>query len=197
MKHPLPIYLLTGTLTLAASSPTFASAQAEKPLPVQQQAVPPEINPPGDIPDTQVFVRYTSPQGFHLEVPEGWARSSRKQGVHFADKYGSVDVQVSTAKAAPTLKSAQQTQVAALMASNHAVEISRVQEVPLPGGSAIKIDYASNSEPNPVTDKQLRLENAEYIFYKNGKRVTLTFSAPYGADNVDQWRYMSESFGWG
>jgi len=24
----------------------------------------------------------------------------------------------------------------------------------------------------------------------------VTFSAPYGADNVDQWRYMSESFGW-
>ena len=197
MKRTLPVHLLIGTLTLATVGSTLVSAQAgNTPLPIQQQAVTPEVSPPGDIPDTQVFVAYTSPQGFHLEVPEGWARSGNDQRVHFADKYGSVDVQLSPAKAAPTTAGAQQEQIAALLASNRAVEVSQVQDVQLPGGPAIRIDYASNSEPNPVTDKQIRLENAEYLFYKDGKLVALTFSAPYGADNVDQWRYMSESFGW-
>lgn len=197
MERTLFVQLLAGTLTLAAISPTLALAQAgNTPLPVHQQAVEPEVSPPGDIPDTQVFVAYTSPQGFHLEVPEGWARSGNDQRVHFADKYGSVDVQLSPAKAAPITAGAQQEQIAALLASNRAVEVSQVQDVQLPGGPAIRIDYASNSEPNPVTDKQIRLENAEYLFYKDGKLVAVTFSAPYGADNVDQWRYMSESFGW-
>ncbi len=194
MKRPLTVYLLTGTLTLVAVSP--ALAQTNAPIPAQQQPVAPEVNPPGDIPDTQAFVTYRSPQGFHLEVPEGWARSSTKQGAHFADKYGSVDVQVSTAKNAPTVSSVQQTQVAALMASNRAVQVSQVQAVQLPSGQAVRIDYASNSAPNPVTNKQIRLENADYLYYQNGELVTVTFSAPYGADNVDQWRYMSENFGW-
>ncbi len=194
MKRPLTLYLLS-TLTLTALTPA-ALAQTNAPIPAQQQPLAPETNPPGDIPDTQAFVTYTSPQGFHLEVPEGWARSENGQGVHFADKYGSVDVQVSTAQNAPTVSRVQQTQVAALMASNQAVEVSDTQAVQLPGGQAVRLDYASNSAPNPVTDKQIRLENAEYLFYKSGKLVAVTFSAPYGADNVDQWRYMSESFGW-
>ena len=194
MKRSLTVYLLTGTLTLTALTP--ALAQTNAPVPVQQQPALPETNPPGDIPDTQAFVTYRSPKGFHLDVPEGWARSSTKQGTHFADKYGSVDVQASTAKNAPTVSSVQQTQVAALMASNRAVQVSQVQAVQLPSGQAVRIDYASNSAPNPVTNKQIRLENAEYLYYQSGELVTVTFSAPYGADNVDQWRYMSESFGW-
>ena len=71
-----------------------------------------------------------------------------------------------------------------------------MQTVQLAGQQAVRLDYASNSEPNPVTNKQIRLENAAFLFYKGGKLVTVTFSAPYGSDNVDQWRYMSESFGW-
>src|SRR5689334_2010130 len=36
-----------------------------------------EFNPPGDIPDNQVFVDYRVPgSGVHIKVPEGWARSS-------------------------------------------------------------------------------------------------------------------------
>ena len=194
MKRPLTAYLLTGTLALTALTPAFA--QANTPIPAQQQPITPETNPPGDIPDTQAFVTYSSPQGFHLEVPEGWARSENGQAVHFADKYGSVDVQLNTTKDTPTVASVQQTQIAALIASNQAVEVMDTQAVQLPGGRAVRVDYASNSAPNPVTNKQIRLENAEFLYYKSGKLVAVTFSAPYGADNVDQWKYMSESFGW-
>ncbi len=197
MKRTFPVYLLTGTLAFVTVGPNLAAAQAgNTPLPVPQQAIEPEVSPPGDIPDTQVFIAYRSPQGFYIEVPEGWARSGDDAQVHFVDKYGRVEVRLSAAQAAPTAASAQLEQVAALMASNRAAKVSLVQEVQLPNGPAVRVDYASNSEPNPVTDKQIRLENAQYLFYQGGKLVALTFSAPYGADNVDQWRYMSESFGW-
>ena len=55
-----------------------------------------EKNPPGDIPDDQVFIIYASPLGFALKVPEGWARADRTDGVVFADKYGKVEVTVTS-----------------------------------------------------------------------------------------------------
>ena len=55
-----------------------------------------EKNPPGDIPDDQVFITYASPLGFALKVPEGWARTDRADGVVFADKYGRIEVAVTT-----------------------------------------------------------------------------------------------------
>ncbi|RUY19735.1 hypothetical protein EN979_37155, partial [Mesorhizobium sp. M7A.F.Ca.US.001.04.2.1] len=34
-----------------------------------EKAVPAEKNPPGDIPDSQVFIDYASSQGFTMKVP--------------------------------------------------------------------------------------------------------------------------------
>ena len=56
--------------------------------------------------------------------------------------------------------------------------------------------YASNSDPNPVTNKRIRVENETYVFFKNGKEAMLTVWAPQGADNVDQWQRMAKSFRW-
>jgi hypothetical protein len=47
-----------------------------------------------------------------------------------------------------------------------------------------------------VTNKAIRLENERYFFWKGGKLATLTLSAPYGADNADQWLLMAKSFRW-
>jgi hypothetical protein len=66
----------------------------------------------------------------------------------------------------------------------------------LPAGNVVLIVYTSNSEPNAVTNRQIRLENNRYLFFKAGKIVTLDLSAPVGADNVDQWKLMAESFHW-
>jgi hypothetical protein len=71
-----------------------------------------------------------------------------------------------------------------------------VQSVQLPIGPAVLITYTSNSDPNSVTGKQVRLENNRYLFFKNGKLATLTLSAPAGADNVDQWARIAHSFRW-
>ena len=194
MKHT---YLrpLTGLVVVASLALPLSVAQTAQPIPVQQ-AVAPEKSPPGDIPDNQLFVPYQSPAGFSLEVPEGWAKTDTANGVTFADKYNLITVALSDAAAAPTAKSAQTEVVPALLATDRAVEMSKVSDVTLPGGAALRLDYASNSDPNPVTNKQVRLEDNQYLFFKDGKLVTVTFAAPYGADNVDAWQQMAESFRW-
>ncbi len=184
----LPIVL---ALVLASASlivPVAAHAQAAP--------LPPEKHPPGDIPDTQVFVNHRSPLGFTLKVPEGWARRVTPDGVSFTSAYDGVAVSVTRVAAAPSVESVKPEQAAALRRAPAAVRIAKIAAVSLPAGPAVLISYSSNSEPNPVTGKAIRLENEQYLFWKDGKLATLTLYAPYGADNVDQWRLMSRSFRW-
>jgi len=166
------------------------------PAAAQEQPIAPETNPPGDIPDSQAFVTYTSPAGFSLKVPEGWALTQRPDGASFADKYGSVDISLATAASAPTSEQARREALAKLVKSGRAVRISATGRVTLPAGPALLIVYTSNSEPNAVTDKQIRLENNRYLFYRAGHEAALTLSAPAGADNADQWQLMARSFRW-
>ena len=156
-----------------------------------ETAVKPEKNPPGDIPDSQVFITYVSPLGFSLQVPEGWARTDKPDGAVFADKYGRIEVSVASGDV-PAAKAAADT----LKAAGRAVAIRKAAMSKRPAGEAVYIAFDANSEPNSVTNKQIRLENDRYIFAKGGKVATLTFSAPKGADNVDQWLLMSKSFQW-
>ena len=166
------------------------------PAAAQEQPVAPETNPPGDIPDSQVFVSYTSPAGFSLKVPEGWALTERPDGASFTDKYGRIDVALAGADAAPTPREVRQQEVAKLVQNGRAVRISDIRQVTLPAGPAVLIVYTSNSDPNAVTDKQIWLENNRYLFYRAGHEAALTLSAPAGADNVDQWQLMAKSFRW-
>jgi len=168
----------------------MAAAQAA------EKAVSAEKNPPGDIPDSQVFIDYAAPQGFALKVPEGWARSDHADGASFVDKLDGVVVSVAKADALPSVDKAKTDYVAKLEAAGRAVRVTAVKQVKLPAGPAIRIVYTSNSEPNTVTNKQVRLENERYLYFKDGKLVTLELYAPKGADNVDQWQLMSNSFQW-
>ncbi len=173
----------------SASLSALPAASAEAPVAA-------ETNPPGDISDSQVFLTYASPLGFTVQVPEGWARKDRADGATFADKYGTVDVAVATAAAAPTAASVKTGDAAALEQSGHAVKIDSIKAVTLPSGPSVLIKYHSNSEPNAVTRKKIRLEHDRYLIARDGKLAMLDFSAPAGADNVDQWKLMSDSFGW-
>ena len=161
-----------------------------------EKPVAPEKNPPGDIPDTQVFVDYAGSFGIHLKVPEGWARSDRSDGASFVDKYDGVVITLTDTTRAPDPASVNDQYVVKLKANGRAVKITGVKSVKLPAGTAIRITYSSNSEPNPVTNKQIRLENQRYLYFKDGKLATLDLYAPFGADNVDQWQLMSRSFRW-
>jgi len=187
----------SATLTASpVSSSTQISLNNEK-LVVSESPTAPEKNPPGDIPDTQAFVTYTSQSGgYQLEVPEGWARQLKGSNVSFTDKFNGVQVTVTNAIAAPTAKTTKTKQIVELEKSGRAVKVVKVKDVQLPSGKALLISYTSNSEPNEVTGKQIRLENNSYLFFKNGKLATLRLFAPQGADNADQWQRMSHSFKW-
>lgn len=162
----------------------------------QEQALPAESNPPGDIPDNQAFVTYRSPSGgFDVDSPEGWSRSSAGLTVVFADKYDGEQVTVAKALVAPA-PDRNAPAVRVIGKSGRAVRIESVRRVQLPSGSAILVDFSSNSDPNSVTGKRVRLENNSYVLFRSGRVATLTLWAPRGADNVDQWRHIARSFRW-
>jgi hypothetical protein len=179
--------LAIAVLTMPAAQIGIAHAET---------AVTAEKNPPGDIPDSQVFIDYTSKLGFTMKVPEGWMRSDKADGASFVDKLDGVILTAKDVQQKPDLAAAKSEYVNQLKTSARAVKVSAVKAVKLPSGEAIRIVYTSNSEPNAVTNKQVRLENERFLFYRNGKLVTLDLYAPKGADNVDQWRLMSRSFAW-
>lgn len=157
-----------------------------------EQPVAPEKNPPGDIPDSQVFIDYAG-SSFAMQVPEGWTRVDLPDGARFSDKYNIVSI-TATPGTPPTLTDVTKTEVPRLENDGRAVAVGSIKEVPLPSaGKAIRIEYQSNSEPNEVTGKQVRLEHARYIYAGRGLVVTLDMAAPQGADNVDQWRFMADS----
>ncbi|MBU2359663.1 MAG: hypothetical protein KKB02_12150 [Alphaproteobacteria bacterium] len=186
--------LITG-LAVASLSPTFSFAQTQ-PLNQRETAVAPETNPPGDIPDNQAFITYTSPSGFSMQVPEGWSRSDTPDGVTFIDKYGEVDIAIVTADTAPTPEGVKAKQVADMIATGHAVDVTGIRTMPLPAGDAVAVDYTSNSALNPVTNRQIRLENRRFYVFHSGQEAVVTMSAPAGADNVDAWKMMADTFRW-
>ncbi|HLJ59403.1 MAG TPA: PsbP-related protein [bacterium] len=156
-----------------------------------------QANPPGDIPDTQAFVVYrSSAGGYELQVPEGWARTTRGPDVQFTDKFDGVQVTITHAARAPSADRTRAEVVAALPQSGPAVHVTKVQNVHLPSGTTVLVEYTSTSGPDPVTNRRVRLENSAYLFFKSGQLATLTLWAPVGADNVDQWGRMARSFRW-
>lgn len=196
MKTGKIVSLIVATVVVSVELGLPLSLQFPESAFAQEQPITPEANPPGDIPDSQVFIAYSSPLGFSLKVPEGWARSDPVDGVRFVDKYDSVELSVALAPSAPTVKTARSTEAAALVKAGRAVKIVSIKSLELPTGSTVVIAYTSNSEPNAVTNKQIRLENNRYLFFNAGQLVALNLSAPVGADNVDQWKLMAESFHW-
>lgn len=188
-SKPIERLIMAVVLASAALGAAVPSAAAEKP-------VAPERNPPGDIPDTQVFVTYQSPLGFTIKVPEGWSRTTDAQSVHFSDKYNTIVVIVSTLAAAPTIAAVKAEEVPQLQKASRAVKVDKIREVKLKSGAAILVSYTSNSDPNPVTNKQIRLEHDRYLFFKDGEQAALDMAAPQGADNVDDWALMANSFRW-
>lgn len=178
-------------MALAATATPFITAGPV----LAETAVAPDKNPPGDIPDSQAFVTYAG-AGYALKVPEGWARTDAGLDVGFASKLDGLSVTLTDLATAPSLDWAKQTYVPQMIAKGRAVEITKLSVDKRHAGDTIKIAYTVNSDPNPVTNKLIRLEANRYLFWKAGKLVALDLYAPLGADNVDQWQLMSQSFAW-
>ncbi len=182
----------SATNLVPSSTPAGQASQT-----TPENPIAPETNPVGDIPDTQTFITYSASSGnYSLEVPEGWARTTSGSDVRYVDKFDGVSVTLKPAASAPTAASAAQNEVAGLTQSERAFKVGNVADVKLPGGQAVRITASANSDPDPVTGKQVRLEEEIYLLYHNGTLAMVKLWAPQGADNVDQWKRMVESFGW-
>jgi hypothetical protein len=155
-----------------------------------------ETPPPGDIPDTTVYVAYRPASGqYEVKVPEGWARTASPAGVSFTDKLNTISIRTASATA-PSIASARTTEVPAIQRSLHGFALSGVSTIGRPAGSAVLIRYSADSQPDPVTGRIYRDVFERYEFFKNGTEVIVSLSGPAGADNVDPWRTVTESFRW-
>lgn len=175
----------------AAGSTTPATAQSS------QAPVPAESNPPGDIPDTTVFVPFTSAAGhLTLKVPEGWSRKQTATSSTFTSNLNSISLAWHPMTSAPSVSTARNTTVPALSHTTLAFRLESVRAVTLRGGRAVEIVYRANSAANAVTGRQYRLVIERFEFFKNGRVAVLNLSSAVGSDNVDPWRIVSESFRW-
>src|SRR6478735_5018133 len=133
----------------AASTPGAASSPAAQVATTQAApTVAPaetEQSPPGDIPDNQQFVPYSSSAGgYVISMPEGWARQEHGAAVVFSDKLHRFSVDVSCSATAPTIESATAQDTASLSQSVPAFALVDVTSVDLPAGPAILVRYQAN-----------------------------------------------------
>jgi hypothetical protein len=188
--------VLTATFALLALGGTAAcgGSNSASNTPVDPNAS--EVNPPGDIPDDQVFVPYHSPDGtWSVKVPEGWARTEDGSSVTFTDKLNSVTVMQHPDQPAPTeasLKAA----IDAAHGSDAGYSFESVDTVSRAGQEVPHVTYLLDSAPDSVTGKVVSDDVEEFAYYRNGTEVDLVLSGPHGADNVDPWQLVSDSFTW-
>jgi hypothetical protein len=174
-----------------------ASPASGQPVSNSQAPVSAEHNPPGDIPDTTVYVPYQSAAAHAvIKAPEGWARQLTATGATFSSNLNSISVASLQMTAPPTVMTARASTVPMLTRSALAFRLQSIQAVRLAGGPAVEIVYQVNSQPNAVTGRQYRLVIERFEFYRNGRGVVLSLSSAVGSDNVDPWRIVSESFHW-
>ena len=135
----------------------------------------PEVSPSGDIPDNQAYVRYVPPGlGFSVKVPEGWSRTAAGGATTFTDKLNSIRMEQGPA-------------------AQHAGQASTVQRT---AGSAQRLTYTARSAANAVTGRTQTDAVERYVFARSGKTAVLTLTGPKGADNVDPWKIVTDSFRW-
>ena len=184
----------TGVTARPTSGPTTTHATTTAPASTGPAALQAEANSAaaGDIPDNQVFLVFANHAArYSMKYPEGWAQQGNGDQVTFRDKNNIVRIVVGRG-AAPTQASVR-ADVAQLGSAHvesppHAMTIS--------GRPAFKIVYSTESAPNAVTGKQVKLVVDRYYLWKGGRRAVVDLGTPQGVDNVDAYRLMIESFRW-
>jgi hypothetical protein len=189
----------TDSQTSSAPSPTGTRSPVSKHPPSSAPSAPhaTEFNPPGDIPDNQVFVDYRYPGSrVHLRFPEGWARSTRQGTTTFTDHYNSIALRVVNAARRPTPASVQSHDVPQLRRTVPQFAQPKVSQISRAHGNAVLLTYLLDSRPDPVTGKVVRDAAERYAFWNHGQEAILTLTGPQNADNVDPWRLVSDSLQW-
>ncbi|MEU8975367.1 hypothetical protein AB0D11_40160 [Streptomyces monashensis] len=178
----------------SSSSPSGSSSSSQSGG-AQNNPAPTESNPPGDIPDNQVYVPFHG-SGFTVKVPEGWARTEKGGSTVFTDKLNSVQIEPSTQSVAPTVSEVTNAVLPRLRAQVPKFAAPKVSEVTRHAGRVVLVTYQGDSAKDPVTGKVVRDAFERYAFQRSGHEVDLTLSGPVNADNVDPWRTISDSFAW-
>lgn len=190
-------YLIVAAAGLCAVACGSSPGSTPAPRPATPAATAAtESPPPGDIPDTTVYVAYRPSSGqYEVKAPEGWARTASAAGLSFTDKLNTITIQTVRA-AAPTVASARTAEVPQIQASVHGFALAGISTVSRSAGTAVLIRYSADSPPDPVTGKVYRDAVERYEFYRNGREAIVTLAGPAGADNVDPWRTVTDSFRW-
>jgi hypothetical protein len=186
------------------SNPSSIASQATKARAASSSAAQPtnpaaagtESPPPGDIPDTTAYVAYHPASGlYQVKVPEGWARTVTGSTASFTDKLNIITVSVAKTTA-PTPATARASEVPKIQSTTRHFTLTGIGTVSRSAGPAVLIRYSAFSQPDPVTGKVYTDAVERYEFYRNGAEAIVTLSAPSGADNVDAWRTVTNSFRW-
>ncbi|HNY20880.1 MAG TPA: hypothetical protein PKO22_01895 [Treponemataceae bacterium] len=197
MATLLAINILTAASCGRANAISGKTAEPAKAPSAGQQLASSEVIPSGDIPDNQVFVAYAPATGsYELQVPEGWSRTEENGGVFFTDKFNGIRIDILHSTDALSIDSVRKNQVPGLEKSIEGFSETGIKESTLKGGKGVIVSYNSISKPDAVTAKQIKLENQSCFFARNDVLAIVTVWAPLGADNVDQWDLILNSFRW-
>jgi hypothetical protein len=149
----------------------------------------------GDIPDNQVFVTFRDvPAGYSVKYPEGWARNGTGTRVAFRDKNNVVRIVVQAGT--PETVGGVRAEMAALRRATPSLQFRAPARVSIGRAPAIEIVYGTESSPNPVTNKRVKLTVNRFYLWHAGKRAVIDLGTPVGVDNVDAYRLMIQSFRW-
>ena len=181
--------------TIASTESAMASnGSAIKESPNEKPLVP-EKNPAGGIPKNQAFVAYTSNTGgYSLDVPKDWTSTENGPNATFTKQPDGLNVAISSSNSPPTPASVRENEARLIQTQGRAVKIGSIKAAKLPGGSAVVINYTSNSDPDSASTA-VRLQNTAYLFFNNGTVGWLTWWAPAGAD-VSALTRTAKTFKW-
>ena len=188
----------TGT-TSQATTTGSTQAGGGGPLVAEAQAAA-----SGDIPDNQVFLTYhNATAGYSMKYPEGWALSGSGGVETIRDKNNLIKISVGHGTAPST--SQVTAQLTALHATTPSLKAGAPQTHPtctfqastraVPA-AAVRVDYATQSAPNAVTGKRVKLLVNRYYLAHGGKLAVVDLGTPQGVDNVDAYCLMITSFRW-
>jgi hypothetical protein len=186
---------LAGLISACGESAATSGGATTTPTP--QPTASQEVNPGGDIPDTQTYVSFAFPTGaFTIKVPEGWAQSVAGSTVSFTSHFDTISMSTTPLSSQPTPASVSATEVPVIQHLPNNPSMGQVSALTRPGGQAILITYKADSPPDPVTGNITRVAVERYDFWHAGIEAIITLAAPVAADNVDPWRVVTESFLW-
>jgi len=151
----------SGSAATGVTPTTPAAARSGSPGPgaLQADATSAAV---GDIPDNQVFLVFSNrPARYSLKYPEGWAQQGGGDRVTFRDRNNIVRIVVAPG-AAPT-KASVQADVAKL---GHVQLQGAPRTTSLAGKPAFGVVYSTESAPNAVTGKRVRLVVDRYYLWK-------------------------------